>query len=315
MAKANGINKKLLAKKDMNFFAEFTANAAKQARLLGYGIVVGVLVVVVVLAFIIAFVIRNSIKKTEINELKALLDSPDYASLEADAEQLTAQLNEMENNYYALTQMRRDVDLIDPAPTDLPDIMGKCIPNDSFLSSYSVTSAELKITGHTFTYYSPVDMVNMLNDSDVFTARPIITIQREDPDDEEEITVEELIAGQATINAINNYYLFTVEGTLVSNVHISVTRLAEGEDVITLGGINTIDVRAGNTYSIENVDKYKYAGTNYELSRIFVNGTEVDAASLAKVIETGTYTDVGRGNYDIRFYYTVAAAADEPAEG
>ena len=315
MAKANGINKKLLAKKDMNFFAEFTANAAKQARLLGYGIVVGVLVVVVVLAFIIAFVIRNSIKKNEINALKELLESPDYASLEHDADVLKAELTEMENNYYALTQMRRDVDLIDAAPTDLPDIMAKCIPNDSFISTYAVTSAELTITGHTFTYYSPVDMVNMLNASDVFTARPIITIKREDPDDDEDITVEDLAAGKATINAINNYYQFEISGTLVSNVHISVTRYAEGEDVITLGGIDTVDVRAGNTYSIEGVDTYKYAGTNYELSRIFVNGSEVDAASLAKVIETGTYTDVGRGNYDIKFYYAVATAAEEPAEG
>ena len=33
MAKA-GISKKLLAKKDVNFFAEFTANAAKAARML-----------------------------------------------------------------------------------------------------------------------------------------------------------------------------------------------------------------------------------------------------------------------------------------
>ena len=30
------INKRLLAKKDMNFFAEFTANAAKMRRMFGY---------------------------------------------------------------------------------------------------------------------------------------------------------------------------------------------------------------------------------------------------------------------------------------
>ena len=45
MAKANGINKKILAKKDVNFFAEFTANAARAARMLGYAVAVGVLVV------------------------------------------------------------------------------------------------------------------------------------------------------------------------------------------------------------------------------------------------------------------------------
>ena len=55
MAKSSGVSKKLLAKKDMNFFAEFTANAAKQARMLGYAVAAGILVVFVVLAFIVAF--------------------------------------------------------------------------------------------------------------------------------------------------------------------------------------------------------------------------------------------------------------------
>ena len=55
MAKVSGVSKKLLAKKDMNFFAEFTANAAKAARMLGYAVAAGFLVVFVVLAFIVAF--------------------------------------------------------------------------------------------------------------------------------------------------------------------------------------------------------------------------------------------------------------------
>ena len=66
MAKVNGVNKKLLAKRDMNFFAEFTANAAKAARMLGYGVAAGVLVVFVVIAFIVAFFIRNTMIKSRI---------------------------------------------------------------------------------------------------------------------------------------------------------------------------------------------------------------------------------------------------------
>ncbi|MBQ1571473.1 MAG: hypothetical protein IIZ78_10145, partial [Clostridiales bacterium] len=99
MAKANGISKKLLAKKDVNFFAEFTANAAKAARMLGYGVAVGVLVVFVVLAFIVAFFIRNTIIKGQIRDLENLLASPEYATLEQDYAVLTEQLNEMTNYY------------------------------------------------------------------------------------------------------------------------------------------------------------------------------------------------------------------------
>ena len=38
---ANNGNKKIIVKKDMNFFAEFTASAAKAARLLTYAVLFG----------------------------------------------------------------------------------------------------------------------------------------------------------------------------------------------------------------------------------------------------------------------------------
>ena len=106
MAKASGVSKKLLAKKDMNFFAEFTANAAKAARMLGYGVAAGVLVVFVVLAFIVAFFIRNTIIKGQIRDMENLLASSDYATLEAEYAKLKEQLDDMSNYNYALTQMR-----------------------------------------------------------------------------------------------------------------------------------------------------------------------------------------------------------------
>ena len=93
MAKASTINKRIMAKKDMNFFAEFTANAAKAARMLGYGVAIGFLVVAVVLGLIVAFFIRNQIIKGQINDMKELLAGPNYASLEAEAQQLTEELN------------------------------------------------------------------------------------------------------------------------------------------------------------------------------------------------------------------------------
>ena len=99
MAKVNGVNKKLLAKRDMNFFAEFTANAAKAARMLGNGVAAGVLVVFIVIAFIVAFFIRNTMIKSRIRDMENLLASPEYASLEAEAAKLTEELNDITNQY------------------------------------------------------------------------------------------------------------------------------------------------------------------------------------------------------------------------
>ena len=68
------INKRLLAKRDMNFFAEFTANAAKMRRLFGYAVVIGVIVVGVLLAIVGYDLIRNALIKAEITSLKIVLE-------------------------------------------------------------------------------------------------------------------------------------------------------------------------------------------------------------------------------------------------
>ena len=85
---ASGINKKLLAKKDMNFFREFTANAARAARMLGYAMVGGILVVIIVLGLIGYFAVRNFMKQQQIDAITAELAGPDYAGLEEKAKQL-----------------------------------------------------------------------------------------------------------------------------------------------------------------------------------------------------------------------------------
>lgn len=312
MAKANGISKKLLAKKDVNFFAEFTANAAKAARMLGYGVAVGVLVVFVVLAFIVAFFIRNTIIKGQIRDLENLLASPEYATLEQDYAVLTEQLNEMTNYYFALSQMRKNVDQIDAAPTDLPDVIAKCIPSDTYISGYEITNSSLSLNGNTFTYYSPVDMVNMLNEKGVFASRATIVISRADSDTE--MTVDQIVAGEDNGEVINNYYAFTINGLLVGNVHISVSRYVDNSEAATvLGGVDTIDVRAGDSYTINGITNFTYAGVSYTLSRVMVNGVQVEEGSFSEILAADQFVDVGRGNTEIKLYYAPVTA--ETAEG
>ena len=307
MAKGNGVSKKLLAKKDMNFFAEFTANAAKQARVLGYAVAAGILVVFVVLAFIVAFFIRNSLIKNDIRNLQTLLESPEYASLEDEYKMLKQQLNEMTNYNYALTEMRKAVDSIDPVPTDLPDVIADCIPSDTFITSYSIDRSTLNFTGYSFTYYSPVEMVYLLNQKDVFSTRPTIQTERV----VKEIDNIDKLIKDNKIEAINNYYSFEVSGLLVSNVHVSITRLQDGvEGKVLLGGIETKTVRAGSSYTLSDITEITYAGVNYKLSRIVVNGVQVEEGSFTKVMTDKQFTDVPGGNDEVQLYYSVA-----PAEG
>lgn len=305
MAKVSGVSKKILAKKDMNFFAEFTANAAKAARMLGYGVAAGVLVVFIVLAFIVAFFIRNTLIKQDIKNLEAVLASPDYASLEEQYQKLNDKLNEMTNYSFALTQMRKSVDQVDPAPTDLPEVLAKCIPSDSFIQEYSITNSQLEFSGYTFTYYSPVEMVYLLNQKNVFTARPTISTERAN-----EIEASEKldpVTKKVTADIINNYYKFEVSGVLVSNVHISFIRYEDVEgSTKTLGGITTETVKAGESYTVEIPSTYTYAGVNYTLTKIYVDDVILEDSSFADVKNTGNFTDIARKNSEIKLFYAPA---------
>ena len=306
MAKVNGVSKKLLAKKDMNFFAEFTANAAKAARMLGYAVAAGFLVVFVVLAFIVAFFIRNTLIKNEIRNMENLLASPEYATLEQEYAVLKEKLSEMTNYNYALTQMRKTVDQIDPAPTEIPEVLAKCIPSDSYISNYTLTSSSLEFSGCSFTYYSPIEMVYLLNQKNVFTSRPVVSTQRMSQQSKGEITDPQTKA--KSVDVLNNYYSFSVSGTLVSNIHISITRYEDVEGSSkTLGGIQSMTEKAGNTYEITPISSYTYAGTTYQLTRIYVNDVLVETGSFNAIKEADKYSDVARKNTEIRLYYAPVA--------
>lgn len=311
MAKSSGVSKKLLAKKDMNFFAEFTANAAKAARMLGYGVAAGVLVVFVVLAFIVAFFIRNTIIKGQIRDMENLLASEAYASLEAEYERLKEQLNEMSNYNYALTQMRKTVDEIDAAPTDLPDVIAKCIPSDSYITHYLITSSQLDLEGYTFVYFSPAEMIYLLNQKNVFTARPSIQIERA----EAESSGEEYDAKTktTTVDVINTYYKFTISGMLVSNAHINIIRYEDiADSTKVLGMVESRSVKAGDSYDID-IANFTYAGIEYKLTKIYVDDVIVDEASFAEIVANGKYTDVARKNAEVKLYYAPVTAQAAPA--
>ncbi|MDY6338579.1 MAG: hypothetical protein SPL61_02990 [Saccharofermentans sp.] len=311
MAKSSGVSKKLLAKKDMNFFAEFTANAAKAARMLGYGVAAGVLVVFVVLAFIVAFFIRNTIIKGQIRDMENLLASEAYASLEAEYERLKEQLNEMSNYNYALTQMRKTVDEIDAAPTDLPDVIAKCIPSDSYITHYLITSSQLDLEGYTFVYFSPAEMIYLLNQKNVFTARPSIQIERA----EAESSGEEYDAKTktTTVDVINTYYKFTISGMLVSNAHINIIRYEDiADSTKVLGMVESRSVKAGDSYEID-IANFTYAGIEYKLTKIYVDDVIVDEASFAEIVANGKFTDVARKNAEVKLYYAPVTAQAAPA--
>jgi hypothetical protein len=243
--------------------------------------------------------------------MENLLASEAYASLEAEYERLKEQLNEMSNYNYALTQMRKTVDEIDAAPTDLPDVIAKCIPSDSYITHYLITSSQLDLEGYTFVYFSPAEMIYLLNQKNVFTARPSIQIERA----EAESSGEEYDAKTktTTVDVINTYYKFTISGMLVSNAHINIIRYEDiADSTKVLGMVESRSVKAGDSYEID-IANFTYAGIEYKLTKIYVDDVIVDEASFAEIVANGKFTDVARKNAEVKLYYAPVTAQAAPA--
>ncbi len=311
---ASGINKKLLAKKDMNFFREFTANAARAARMLGYAMALGILVVIIVVGLIGAFAVRNYMKQQEINAINAELAGPEYAGLEEKAKQLQEELKQKNNYYYALTSMRTNVDRTATVHMEIPGILSKSIPSDSYVTDYEIDGSKMIFNGYSFSYYSPVDMVNMLQSSKVFTSRPEIIVVR--VDGTEAGKAEDFYNSKTgDIVALNNYYSFKITGTLVSKVYISVGRFLNGATLTPLSGVETTEYTAGAEYNYKDgIDTFTAGGVTYNLVKITVNGTDVDAQSLANIRAAHALSGTAKENAEINLYYEVAAAQATPSE-
>ena len=115
---------------------------------------------------------------------------------------------------------------------------------------------------------------------------------------------------------LNNLYSFTISGTLVNKVYISVGRFLNGKTLTSLSGVETTEYAAGAEYNYtEGIDTYTAGGVNYELVKITINGVDVDAASLANVRAAHALTGTAKANAEINLYYQVAAqsTATKPA--
>jgi len=300
-----GSNKDVV-KRDMNFFAEFTANAAKMTRWLGYGVFVGIVVVLAIVAVIVYGVVRNLIVKAAITELETQLASEEYAGLEGRSAELQQELNDKNNYYYSLSQMRAVVDKQGEVSLNIPDALKDSIPSDSYIENYTLSKTSLNFNGYSFSYYSVLNLVNMLNDSDVFAAPVNVAIHRVDGSSVG--TLEDFRE-----NGINNYYSFEITGALTQDVYVSVSRyLSDGVTLVSLGATETNSYRVGDSYSISDIATYTQAGVTYNLSSVDAGGRTLTPDEVASISAANELQGVVNNTIEIKLYYS-AAVEEQPA--
>lgn len=303
--------RKNITKRDVNFFAEFTASSRRMAKMFGYAIIVGVCAIAITVAVCVGKIIRNAGVQSDIDRINTKINSPEYLALSVDAKQLSVDYEAKTQQYYALTDMRAYVDRQPVAEMSLTDLLEKNIPNDVMILNYKIENGNFDITGYAINYSRASEIVHLLQDqADVFSNVSIKT-QRYFP---ESPSVESLIS-----SSIQNYYQFTISGYLVESRYVSVKRFATVDETsIALKGIETYEVAGGvNAQDIE-IGELNLGGTKYTPINILVNGVAVSDVIFENAVSQGIYSvPVLNDNVEVEIDYepVVEQPAAENTEG
>ncbi|MCR5529015.1 MAG: PilN domain-containing protein [Saccharofermentans sp.] len=303
---ANFGSAKGYSKKDLNFFAQFTAKARKQARVLAV-VVLAALIVVGFFVLWTAWALFNNLRvKGQVDDLTIELQDPKYANLDIEAKNLEQEIIARNQYFYTISEMRRIVDETPSATTDLANLIGENIPNTTYISKYEITGTEMTIEGYTFNYYEASNITNMLQASDVFSDLNLTVehVNRAENDPED-----------GSLLTINTYYSFIITGDLTVDSYISVSKVIDSElGVTAVGGVTTTPYATGSTYEIPDIGTLEVNGVSYQLSNVLVDGVAVTPDELSAIIANNSISGRAAGNMSIELHYTVVAT-DEAAEG
>lgn len=275
----NGINiTREPAKRDVNFFAEFTASNRRMTKILGWVIVGGVAVLAALLITVGFTFFTNSGLKKDIKAIQDKLNGPDYQELQSTAAELSVMIEQKTQYYFSLTDMRNTVDSTLVAETKLTEILEKNITNDMMIKSYEIVDGVFKISGYTMNYFRPEEMAHFIDEeSDVFSNVSCQT-QHYFEDNWAYEDLENL--------SLQSTYTFTITGNLTCDRYVSVRRLANnGESVVAISGVENIKSENG-IVSIE-VANIAVGNMMYTPDSILVNDVIVSDDEFANAIANG----------------------------
>ncbi|MCQ2504823.1 MAG: PilN domain-containing protein [Saccharofermentans sp.] len=289
------------AKKDLNFFAQFTAKARQQARALAIVVLVALVVVGIFVIWTLISLVKNLTVSSKVNELTLELQDPKYANLDIEARNLEQQIIERNQYFYSISEMRKFVDETNTAKTQLADLLGESIPNDTFISKYEITGTDMTIEGYTFNYYEAANIGNMLQDHDVFSNYNI------------QVTHEPKAteSGDEEIMGINTVYSFQISGSLTVDSYISISRVIDtGSGLTAIGGVVTTAYTTGSTYEFPDIVSVEVNGATYQLSSILIDGNLVSEDEFNAIVANNSISGRAAGNMSIELHYAAVVVAE-----
>lgn len=299
------MSKKDFAKKDMNFFSEFTASSQKATKTIVAAAVAMVGLILVCGLACLVLGVRYWTLKDSVKDLNDKLAGPEYQDLNTNAINLAQELASRNEYLYTLSSLKYNVETTRTAPVDLTELIGAAIPSNTILTGYEISGSEVKITAITYSYYSQVQMLNELQKSDLFADIQIVggrnnPSERFDSDEGWDAAV------------MNADYHFEINAVLNGTYFVSYAKITRSGVAISSYEID--EKHGGDVYHLQDIATCNYNGVEYQLTSIVVNGIALTSDDFNSVFALNEYAFVVDGNVKIQLYYEDPAVLQAEAE-
>ena len=291
------LGKREFAKKDMNFFSEFTASSQAMARVLGYMIFAGIIVVSLLVILVIVEFVRWGVVKSQVKYYDNLFQTEEYRTMQDEAAQL-AQKSEQTNKYaYVINQIVGTVDKETGVQMEIVDQINAHIPSYVVLYGWDIDKGTVKISGQAHNYYACTEIANMLQENKYFTNVSI------------DVTRFDVSAAgkpeQWVFCYTPAYYEFVINCSLDVQYSVGVTSLS-GDKIIKAADIELVD--SGEKYELKDIGTVTVAGETYNLDNVLVNGISVSEDSLNDIKASGAASITITEDTTIELQYVVQSS-------
>ena len=286
------------AKKDMNFFSEFSASSGQLGSYLSLALVVllGFLVIGGGIYAVVFF--QTSAIRSNITELDTRMKSEEYLSNLAKYTEINDSMSGLNQQYYDVSSLFARINNFDKVDSSYMDTIYSNIPEDISISDFTYSEGSITLAGTCISYYSPLDMIANFSKAKLFTYVGIDKINQIDLSTSG-LTPEELLMVKK--------YNFSIKGSLKANYVVLISKLIDDAAAEPITAVKSQTYGAGEQFNESGVSTYTTEdGTVYTLSRVMINNILVSDTDLTMIRQKDSISGLVASSVDVKLFYVLS---------
>jgi len=206
----------------------------------------------------------------------------------------------LNQKYFDMTSLFARVSNMSKVDSQYMDTIQKNLPVDVVITDFKYEKGAIEIKGLCDSSYSPLDFIERLDSSKMFTNVDISDITKID------ITGMDLLPAEA---AAMKPYSFTLVGSLESSYPVTLTRFVDAAQPVPLSALDSQNLAVGSSYTLTGISSYTASdGSAYTLSNVIINQISLDATKLAALQQGGSYDIRVTSSIEIKLLYKLSAS-------